>query len=419
MKNCVVLFILWAAVNTTDAFVRHVAKSKSVPKSNPKHFLQLLQSSYTPHDLLKNIGQHLDTSNDYKGKIASLVLVRLAKMLINIENKQFESHLNTTHKVKKSYALDNEDAAVLSHVCQVLSMSIEQSDSNDGEMIDTIVDGVKSAAVLSRILRRSSITESQMCDTTIINLIDSCRSLDAQRLGPHQLSGLIWSFDCFEHQCATLVVPEGIRVSFQDLKLPFRVRPGFLRKHATNIEGDEQFDLTLAKIVSQVDFSAEEIRTSSNKVVRERRQTAWEGEGGVPGFAYSGKVMKTKPFSPVVRSVRDTLNEKMGSYYDCCLLNLYPDGDSGMRYHIDPDQGVAWGFDTCVVSVGATRRFAFREIPGKSAAKQSQPHNFVVMDGDVTHMFDKCQFEFQHTVKTSEDKGEKASRSSLVFKQCR
>ena len=88
------------------------------------------------------------------------------------------------------------------------------------------------------------------------------------------------------------------------------------------------------------------------------------------------------------------------------------------RYHIDPDQGLSWGFDTCVVSVGATRRFAFRNIPGKETDIVSQPHNFVVMDGDVTHMFGNCQSQFQHAVKTSENKGEKASRSSLVFKQC-
>ena len=84
------------------------------------------------------------------------------------------------------------------------------------------------------------------------------------------------------------------------------------------------------------------------------------------------------------------------------------------------DQGQLWGFDTCVVSVGATRRFAFREIPNGAKNKDNKsslPHNFVVMNGEVTHMFGRCQFEYQHAVKTAEEKGECASRSSLVFKQ--
>jgi len=398
-----------------DAFARNVAKSNSLQKPpHSKKFLQLLQSScHTPRDLLQNIGQHLSTSNDYEGKVASLVLIRLAKLMITIDNKQFELH------AKSSSTLSNQDVTVISHVCQVLSTCIQQRDYNDKLMIDTAVDGIKAAAVLSRILHRSSVIGNQMSDATIMNMVDSCGSFDPQILEPHHLSGLIWSFDCFEQQCDYLNIPEAIISTFQDLKLPFRVRPGFLARHATRIEeGNAQFELTLENIISQVDFSAEEIRTSSNQVVRERRQTAWQGEGGVPGFAYSGKIMETKRFSPVVRTVRDILNEKMGSYYDCCLLNLYPDGDSGMRYHIDPDQNLRWGLDTCVVSVGATRRFAFRDIPGKKTASISQPHNFVVMDGDVTHMFDNCQSEFQHSVKTSEDKGENASRSSLVFKQC-
>jgi hypothetical protein len=113
-------------------------------------------------------------------------------------------------------------------------------------------------------------------------------------------------------------------------------------------------------------------------------------------------------------------------------------GGSAMRYHIDPDQGVLWGYDTAVVSVGATRRFAFRPIAETrttttttwaAAANRpnllvddekiigNKPHVFVLMNGDVTEMFNDCQDRFQHSVKTAEDKGERAPRVSLVFKK--
>ena len=130
--------------------------------------------------------------------------------------------------------------------------------------------------------------------------------------------------------------------------------------------------------------------------------------------------MKTRPFSSLVRSVRDELRAKTGEDYDCCLLNLYPDGESGMRYHIDPDQGELWGYETAVVSVGAARRFAFRPIPGIDLDLEGnigKVHNFVVMDGDVTEMFGLCQQKYQHTVKVAEGRGETASRSSLVYKK--
>jgi alkylated DNA repair dioxygenase AlkB len=123
--------------------------------------------------------------------------------------------------------------------------------------------------------------------------------------------------------------------------------------------------------------------------------------------------MPRKAWSPSVESVRDRLQKAIGQYYDCCLLNHYPDGGSGMRYHIDPDQGLLWDFDTTVVSVGASRRFAFRPIGQAS----SPPHNFVVMHGDVCHMYQKCQETFQHTVKKAENRNDTAPRVSLVYKR--
>ncbi len=114
-----------------------------------------------------------------------------------------------------------------------------------------------------------------------------------------------------------------------------------------------------------------------------------------------------------------------GMYYDGCLLNLYPDGGSGMRYHSDPDQGVLWDYETAVVSVGATRRFSFRqntvsmEAASSSCSSQQQqrPHTFVLMHGDVVEMFGDCQSQFQHTVRTADEKYEEAARASLVFKR--
>ena len=93
-----------------------------------------------------------------------------------------------------------------------------------------------------------------------------------------------------------------------------------------------------------------------------------------------------------------------------------------MRYHCDPDQGTLWDFITSVVSVGASRRVAFRSMmvpptTDKNQQQQQQPHTFVVMHGDVMEMFRDCQSTYQHTVKTAEDKGELTPRVSLVFKK--
>ena len=178
----------------------------------------------------------------------------------------------------------------------------------------------------------------------------------------------------------------------------------------------------MKEFVHEVDFQVDTIRTSTNTTVQERRQTAWQGDEHVAPFAYSGKSMVRNSWSPLVLQIRNELYKQTSHYYDGCLLNLYPDGYSGMRYHIDPDQGTLWGYETVVVSVGATRRFAFRliESDGDDDVTKdllSRPHIFVLMNGDVTEMFDDCQERFQHTVKPADKKQEKAPRVSLVFKK--
>lgn len=125
--------------------------------------------------------------------------------------------------------------------------------------------------------------------------------------------------------------------------------------------------------------------------------------------------MPRSDWSPVVKRVRDELHQVTNQYYDGCLLNRYNDGQSGMRYHIDPDQGTLWDYDTTVVSVGATRRFAFRSV--NDTQDDQRPHNFLVMHGDVTYMFDDCQERFQHAVKKADNRKDNSPRASLVFKR--
>jgi alkylated DNA repair dioxygenase AlkB len=268
------------------------------------------------------------------------------------------------------------------------------------------VEGFKAAAVLCRLL-----PETAEYWVDLLGSWEQQAAIISKHLQCHHLSGLKWAYDCFGLHINGYSFPPEFWERYRHFDIPFRIIPACLQ----DIPG-----LSVANLVDQVDFQVEDIRTTySNQVVRERRQTAWQGEHpGVAPFEYSGKSMDTQPWSPTVRTVRDRLQERTGQYYDGCLLNLYPDGGSGMRYHIDPEQGVLWDYETAVVSVGATRRFAFRDIPlDDDQWTKNQPHTFVVMQGDVTEMFDDCQFRFQHTVKNAEDKNEEASRCSLVFKR--
>ena len=234
----------------------------------------------------------------------------------------------------------------------------------------------------------------------------------ASRLKPHHLSGLKWSFDTLNLLTnntagTTLTLPNAIKEAYNDLNMPFVIIPGCLQ---------DLNDLNMETITSQVEFQTDDIRTSTNTVVQERRQTTWQGDDSCGPFLYSSKSMPRSNWSPIVKQVRNVLYQNTNQYYDGCLLNLYENGQSGMRYHSDPDQGTLWDYDTAVVSVGACRRFAFRTNDTKQQ-QQHPPHSFVVMHGDVTHMFNDCQKRFQHTVKKADNRNDESPRASLVFKR--
>jgi len=331
---------------------------------------------------------------------------------------------------------------------------------------------------------------------------DSCNDDNASpsSLSQQELSGVHWA--CLTHG---LPVPHALDTLVDALaagaaagnaagaKLPFRVLPGLAKGV-----------VTVAELMGEVEFQGDHVTTASGQVVKERRLTAWQtldgsssndppsdsssgngtkgvrthhdsgnaastaaatvkGEGhsrgqtgkglslsseaaaaaagGVGDFSYSGKVMPAKAFTPCVAKVCAAVSKVTGQQYDGCLVNLYPDGSSGMRYHSDPDQGDLWGFDTVVVSVGETRRFCFREAPLKAGTKSapssasgggggssssggakssgsssprssgSAVHAFHVFDGDVVHMFGDCQERFQHSVMKATD-GSKQLRPS-------
>jgi alkylated DNA repair dioxygenase AlkB len=432
-------FVIALAVAFSETKTKPVRPRRR--KSKPAPSLQVkLQSCFTPASILEDVAAFLTPQGDSSGSLSSVTLVRLSKQLISLENKRNNSYDLGAGENEKLLVINETDEQLWNKGlenavnCLTLSNWVESEKS-----LEAAVEGIKAAAVISRLLPKCQGAD---CDgisdvwwePLLEKLVEEDDSL-ADATQAHQLSGLKWSLDCFRlsttntnHLCQSL--PLKLQHAYDELDLPFTVRPGFLTKisSTSNLSSKEDEDhgndFTVESFVEQVDFRVETIKTTSKRVVAERRQTAWQGDDHVASFEYSGKSMERMPWSPVVTGVRDRLHKETSHYYDGCLLNLYPDGGSGMRYHIDPDQGDLWGFETVVVSIGATRRFAFRSIlDGSTAdgdgkkATNSKPHMFVLMDGDVTEMVRDCQERFQHTVKTAEFKGESAPRVSLVFKK--
>ena len=377
-----------------------------------------LQKSYTIDGILENVAPGL-TLGDADPNLPSLTLVRLSKQMITRSNElQYNDDDDDSNISVDCFERIDE----IRHIVDCLAMS---DWSTSPIAVESAVNGVKATAVISRLVFLGEPNNIHLDDARILlwePLIEKLEQVDAKivdMLQPYHLSGLVWSVDCFNLVDRIVKgesapsLPKLLQSKYDDLDLPFRIIPGAIPARY----------LSLETFIEQVDFEVEKILTESNQWVAERRQTAWQGDPHVKPFLYSGKAMTRREWSPAVEYVRDELRKISGHYYDCCLLNLYPDGGSAMRYHIDPDQGELWDFETAVVSIGATRRFAFRSISNNQPTSTERnndmdnSHAFVVMAGDITEMVGDCQSRYQHTVKPADDKKEKSPRVSLVFKK--
>lgn len=179
-------------------------------------------------------------------------------------------------------------------------------------------------------------------------------------------------------------------------------------------------ELTVSDIQREVVLKRDTFMAVRNGVeveCLEPRLTEWFSNSG-HDFVYSGKTMEAKPMPKILQDVRNRLFELTGTEYCSVLVNLYPDGRSGMRYHQDPlysptDQTVQiWADDAAVVSIGESRMFILRE---KEESEYRRYYRNVVENGDVVHMFETCQRDYQHTVKTQ--KNVTNPRISLVYKK--
>jgi alkylated DNA repair dioxygenase AlkB len=385
-------------------------------KNSSKSLVFELQKCATPSQVLQNVAPYINPSVDPSGNVASLVLIRLAKQCISLENDS-KNDKQAGQRWKSEIFEEEYTSDILKNIVNSLAVSALSSPKDvpmNEESLDPVVEGTKALAILARLMPEF-ISENTY--SSILKKWSSMDEMACSCLEGHQLSGLHWAYHCFQHLAenssrnksdSVIQLPNNLQKTYESLNLPFRIIPGCFEK---------ELDFSVDNLRKQVDFQVDTIKTTSNQVVQERRQTAWQGDEGVAPFEYSGKAMPRMPWSPLVRSVRDGLVRITGEYYDGCLLNLYPDGGSAMRYHIDPDQGTLWDHSTAVVSVGATRRVAFRDIPDKNGKSKNKPHNFVVMHGDVMEMVEDCQQRYQHAVKPADNKREQTARSSLVFKR--
>ena len=89
------------------------------------------------------------------------------------------------------------------------------------------------------------------------------------------------------------------------------------------------------------------------------RLQAWYGTPQAR-YGYSGILLDPLPFTPLLLTVLDKLQQCTGQQFNAVLLNNYRDGNDSVSWHSDDEKELGDDPVIASLSLGATRRFELR-----------------------------------------------------------
>lgn len=119
------------------------------------------------------------------------------------------------------------------------------------------------------------------------------------------------------------------------------------------------------------------------------RLTAWQGERA---YSYSGLTLAPQPFSPLVQSIRASVEQVTGQRFNSVLLNYYRNERDSMGMHSDDEPELGPEPAIASVSFGATRPFLLRHKHSKRSLRLE------LSDGSLLLMAGRLQHHWLHGI---------------------
>ena len=181
---------------------------------------------------------------------------------------------------------------------------------------------------------------------------------------------------------------------------------------ATYIPGffDPEHCATLfTSLRSTIDWKEDQL-LMFGKLITTKRKVAWVGDAGC-SYTYSGVKKFPQAWTADLLHIKHKLESLTHSAFNSCLLNLYHDGDEGMGWHSDDEKELDSAAPIASVSLGGTRKFAFKHKLDKTNV------SLFLEDGSVLLMQPPTQEFWQHSL--TKTKRAVAPRINLTFRAIR
>lgn len=128
----------------------------------------------------------------------------------------------------------------------------------------------------------------------------------------------------------------------------------YFGKVYNKLEADQYFDRLLASI----EWRHDEANMFGRHIVT-KRKVAWYGNSNYH-YTYSNATKLALPWTTELLALKKITEQKTGSTYNSCLLNLYHDGNEGMAWHSDDEKMLAKDSSIASLTFGAERKFALK-----------------------------------------------------------
>ena len=146
-------------------------------------------------------------------------------------------------------------------------------------------------------------------------------------------------------------------------------------------------DALFAALQADVRWEVHRLRLFGREVASPRR-SCWIGDPEAV-YAYSGSTFVPHPWPAVLQPLRARLADALGVAFNSVLANLYRDGRDAMGWHADDEPELGPAPVIASLSLGATRRFAFkpRAADGARLALNLPHGSLLVMRGDTQRRY--------------------------------
>ena len=170
--------------------------------------------------------------------------------------------------------------------------------------------------------------------------------------------------------------------------------------------GTEEADRLFDKLMEEIDWQHDRVRLYGREIVT-KREVAWHGNAPYQ-YTYSHNTKTALPWTPSLEKIKAVVEAKSGDSYNCCLLNLYHSGEEGMAWHADDEKELLPDGAIASVSLGAPRRFIFRNKIDKEKTEILLEH------GSLLLMRGSTQSYWEHSLPIM--KRVKDARINLTFR---